>query len=249
MRARLPVRPNYRGDPIPAAAGLFFVVPGLALCAALPLLDARLGRLAAIHAGALAAFAGLGLLDDLFGSRQFGGVRGHVGALVRHGRVTTGLVKLVGGAAAATAIGWAIAPGAAEALLNGALVALGANAINLLDLRPGRALKGFAAGALALVFAAGPLGAAPIIAVAIPAAVYAPLDLRARAMMGDTGANALGATLGTAAALHLGMPARLAAVAGLVALHLLSEWVSLSAIIERHSVLRWLDRLGRDRPD
>ncbi|NLC58841.1 MAG: hypothetical protein GX774_18560 [Armatimonadetes bacterium] len=249
MRWRLPLRPNYRGELIPAAAGLLFVLPALLLCSLLALLRPELRQAAAAHAGALAAFAALGWLDDARGTREFGGVRGHLRALLRHRKVTTGLVKLVGGAAAATALGWGIAPRWPEALLNGALIALAANWINLLDLRPGRALKGFALGLLLLAPYAGPLGILPLLAVALPAGAYAPLDLRARAMMGDTGANALGATLGVAAALHLGSSARLALLLVLAGLHLLSEFVSFSAAIERHRLLRWLDRLGRGLPN
>jgi UDP-N-acetylmuramyl pentapeptide phosphotransferase/UDP-N-acetylglucosamine-1-phosphate transferase len=131
------------------------------------------------------------------------------------------------------------------ALLNGALIALAANLVNLLDLRPGRALKAFAAGALLLAPGAGWSGMAPLLAVALPAAAYAPADLRARAMMGDTGANALGAALGATAALQLGLTGKLAALALLAALQVASEFVSFSAVIERCAPLRFVDRLGR----
>ena len=221
-------------------AGVFFVVPALALLVGLAVLT-ELRRPALLHAFAIAAFAALGLLDDLRGSRAHTGLRGHVTALVRERKVTTGLLKLVGGAATGVAIAWLARPRFPEALLDGALVALAANLINLLDLRPGRALKGFALGALALVPAAGFPGMLPLIAVMLPAAGYAPADLRARMMMGDTGSNALGAALGVTAVLHLEWGARLAILTLLLGLHLASERVSFSRVIERHPMLRFLD--------
>jgi hypothetical protein len=70
-------------------------------------------------------------------------------------------------------------------------------------------------------------------------------DLREKVMLGDGGANALGAALGVAAA--AGAPRRSLAVhlAVLSALTLASERVSFSAVIARTPGLRELDALGR----
>ncbi|HEV2892382.1 MAG TPA: hypothetical protein VG411_01405, partial [Actinomycetota bacterium] len=64
--------------------------------------------------------------------------------------------------------------------------------------------------------------------------------------LGDCGANALGAGVATAAAATLSRPARLLALAGVVALNLASERVSFTAVIERTAWLRALDQLGRE---
>ncbi len=74
-------------------------------------------------------------------------------------------------------------------------------------------------------------------------------------MLGDAGANALGALLGyvifvgLAPAASAGMGPALAilgVVAGLLLLvNGLSERYSYSELIERNALLRWLDRLGR----
>jgi uncharacterized membrane protein len=63
-------------------------------------------------------------------------------------------------------------------------------------------------------------------------------------MLGDAGANALGAVVGT---LFLAGPMWLlwAAAAVLLALQLASERVSFSRVIEANRVLRAADRLGR----
>ena len=70
-------------------------------------------------------------------------------------------------------------------------------------------------------------------------------DLGERAMLGDAGANALGALLGVAAAAGLSRPARVALLAGIAGLTAAREKVSFTAVIERTPALRWLDMLGR----
>jgi UDP-GlcNAc:undecaprenyl-phosphate/decaprenyl-phosphate GlcNAc-1-phosphate transferase len=210
------------------------------------------------------AVAGLGgvafgVLDDLRGSGKRRGLRGHLGALA-HGEVTTGTVKLAG--LAATGLGAALLEGGAPAdvAVNAGLVAGGANLLNLFDLRPGRAIKvaalaaGMIAGGSAL---AGGTAASPaarrgrlagLRAVAAPvgaALALLPEDLRERAMLGDSGANALGAMLGAAAAQTLPRSARLGLLTGIVALTVASEKVSFTRVIEATPPLRWLDMLGR----
>jgi hypothetical protein len=63
-------------------------------------------------------------------------------------------------------------------------------------------------------------------------------------MLGDAGANALGAMLGASAA-GLSRPARLALLAVIAGLTASSEKVSFTRVIERTPALRWLDMLGR----
>ena len=64
-------------------------------------------------------------------------------------------------------------------------------------------------------------------------------------MLGDAGANALGAMLGVAAAAALPRAARVTVLAAIAGLTAASEVVSFSRVIERTAPLRWLDMLGR----
>ena len=117
----------------------------------------------------------------------------------------------------------------------------GANLLNLFDLRPGRAIKvALLAGGL-LAPSAGGAAAAPLAA----AAALLPEDLGERSMLGDGGANALGAMLGAAAATSLPRPARIAALGVIVGLTAASEVVSFSQVIDRTPAMRWADSLGR----
>ena len=219
---------------------------------------------AVIVAGAGAAV--FGGYDDLAGDSASKGFGGHLGAL-RRGELTTGAVKLAGISATGFAAALIVArrrtragdraavAAAADVIIDAGLVAGGANLLNLFDLRPGRAIK-VAIAASGLLAAApgsradagtGPAGASPgqLAAAPLAAAVaLLPDDLGERAMLGDAGANAIGAMLGVAAT-ALPRPARAAALGVVVGLTAASERVSFTKVIERTGLLRWLDRLGR----
>jgi len=231
-------RTNHRGEPVTLLEG-----PAVAAGAIVGMLAQGAGspgwrRTAAMALGGAGA-AAFGAYDDLAGSGDRRGFRGHLGAL-RHGEVTTGAVKL-GGIGATGIISAALAGGSpADVILNAGLVAGGANLLNLFDLRPGRAIKvATASGAL--------LGAAGRDSVAAPLAAglaLLPEDLGERAMLGDSGANALGAMLGASAA-GLSRPARIALLAGIAGLTAASEKVSFTKVIARTPALNRLDMLGR----
>lgn len=232
-------RRNHSGGTVTLLEGPA-VVAGMTLASALAGPHAFAGTVAALGAGAL------GALDDHVGATDVKGLRGHLGAL-REGRVTTGAVKIAGlaatGLAAAALVDRPRTPTAwAGTLVGGVVVAGAANVINLLDLRPGRALKAsLLAAAPALGGASGPLAGALVGA----SAAALPDDLGRRSMLGDTGANALGALAGTAWVTRLGLPGRVVAAAGLASLVLASERVSFTKVIESTPVLRELDALGR----
>ncbi len=232
-------RTNHAGDPVTLLEGPAYVA-GAALGAAT---SGPAGVVASLGAGAF------GALDDLAGDGASKGLRGHLGAAAR-GRVTTGLVKIVGiGAtglvAAALADRRRDDVGALDTLVGGAVVAGAANLANLLDLRPGRALKVTALASLPLLLAPSRPGAGPAAAATGAAlGVLAP-DLAGRAMLGDTGANAAGALVGTALLERSGRRGRVAALVVLAGLTLASEKVSFTAVIESTPGLRVLDAWGR----
>jgi UDP-GlcNAc:undecaprenyl-phosphate GlcNAc-1-phosphate transferase len=130
-----------------------------------------------------------------------------------------------------------------DLVVGGAVIAGAANLLNLFDLRPGRALKVVLLVAPAAV-RGGPAGR--LVAAAAGAAVaLLPADLREKSMLGDTGANAAGALLGTAAVAGLSRRGRIGLLLGLSALTLASEKVSFTKVIARTPGLRELDQLGR----
>ncbi|QCB93835.1 hypothetical protein [Cellulomonas shaoxiangyii] len=244
-------RTNHRGEPVSMLEGPA-VAAGLV---AGSLVGAGSPRAALATATAVAGAATFGLVDDLRedAATRTKGLRGHLGALA-HGRLTTGGLKVLGIGATALAAaavarpagGHAVRPAAraADTLASGALIAGTANLLNLLDLRPGRALKAAALAAVPLLLAGGD-GAGTAAAVLGTGGAASEQDLAEVDMLGDGGANALGAALGTALVLGAPRPVRLAALAGVVALTVASERISFTRVIERTPVLRELDAWGR----
>ena len=247
-------RSNWRDRVVPTGAGV--VIALAALCV-------EGGRVVAGVAGvgpnrmegariavalAVAGMALLGLLDDLAGGGDARGFRGHLGAL-RRGHLTTGAVKLFGGlVVAAAAVGAAGGDGEAAGryLADVALVALAANLANLLDRRPGRTSKAGLAAFVVLALATAAPGRLTAVAVVVGAAAGLLLDdLRERLMLGDAGANALGAALGIGVVVSCSASARTAVLVVLAGLNVASEVVSFSRVIEAIPPLRAADRWGR----
>jgi UDP-GlcNAc:undecaprenyl-phosphate GlcNAc-1-phosphate transferase len=245
-------RENYRAHRLPVAAGLVVVLATLGVAGAWLVVlsgwdDERAILLPNLVAAAAAVlgFGLLGLLDDLVGSSASRGFGGHLRALSA-GELTTGIVKLLGGAVVAVVAVSATGTNSLGSLLAGAaVVALAANLGNLFDRAPGRVEKvtlvGFAVAAVALrddVALAG-----PAIAVGCGVVMLVP-DLREQCMLGDTGANVLGAAVGLAVAASVGTLAAVVVAGLLAALNAASEWVSFSRVIDKTPPLRWADRLG-----
>lgn len=255
-------RVNYRQRTVVAGLGIALAVGLLAWAGPLALVGelasgsgwpARSGiamsgpAVAAVLAGL--AFALLGLLDDLIQDQGHRGFLGHLRAL-RHGGLTGGAVKLLGGALVALVVA-PLAVGLERPwylmLVGAVVIASSANLANLLDLRPGRCTKVFlplwVVGCLldptAGAWSAGLAGAA---------AGTFPLDLGERGMLGDAGANALGAVVGV---LLVTGPAWLlwALAVVLLGLQAASERVSFSRVIDGNRWLRAVDRLGRQNLD
>jgi hypothetical protein len=85
-------------------------------------------------------------------------------------------------------------------------------------------------------------GAGPVLGAALGSL---PSDLAEQTMLGDAGANALGAGLGVVAASALPPWARLGALAGVAGLTLASERISFTRVIAETPWLRAVDQLGR----
>ena len=275
-------RTNFHGVTVSLRGGVAMAGASVASAAVASALSdqprAALGGVVASLGGGLA-----GYIDDVDqgahdGGKVAKGLKGHLGALA-HGQVTTGVIKIAGiGASAlaasalvgskATSVGGKVA----DLALNTVLIAGTANLANLLDLRPGRALKATVLVATPLSYfscaaakpeASGASGApsatpaAPasasgasaqrLLASGLNAAAITALveDLQETTMLGDTGANAAGALLGTSLAANDSWKLRLGTTLGVVGLILASEKVSFSKVIAANPALNWLDQLWR----
>ena len=258
-------RTNFHGATVSLRGGVAMAGASVASAAVASALSdqprAALGGVVASLGGGLA-----GYIDDVDqgahdGGKVAKGLKGHLGALA-HGQVTTGVIKIAGiGASAlaasalvgskATSVGGKVA----DLALNTVLIAGTANLANLLDLRPGRALKATVLVATPLSYfscadaktPASPASAQRLLASGLNAAAITALveDLQETTMLGDTGANAAGALLGTSLAANDSWKLRLGTALGVVGLILASEKVSFSKVIAANPALNWLDQLWR----
>lgn len=281
-------RTNFHGATVSLRGGVAMAGAAVASAAVASALSdqprAALGGVVASLGGGLA-----GYIDDVDqgahdGGKVAKGLKGHLGALA-HGQVTTGVIKIAGIGASALAASalvgskaTSVSGKAADLALNTVLIAGTANLANLLDLRPGRALKATVLVATPLSYfscaaaktpASGPsvtsgASAAPsakpvspastsgasaqrLLASGLNAAAITALveDLQETTMLGDTGANAAGALLGTSLAANDSWKLRLGTALGVVGLILASEKVSFSKVIAANPALNWLDQLWR----
>lgn len=243
------VKKNYAGNQIPNAAGISIV--SAAAAAYLVAAVVSSGYRFEIMAG-LAVILGMGLLgliDDLLGTRDTTGIKGHLSMLLK-GRLTTGGLKALFGGGLALGFSLIFSGGAADTAINTLLIGLFTNAINLTDLRPGRAGKVFLfVGTIFLVIALVKLSQSVMLLAPVYGAVIAflPFDLKGQVMMGDTGSNVLGITLGVVSVLLFDITGRMVLLGLLILLHIYTEKHSLTETIQRIKFLRLIDEWGTPR--
>jgi len=235
-------RLNFQKKSIPAGFGVMLVLSSTPVYLYMLSISSE-RRPAAMFLAAVIGFGVVGLIDDLYGSRRAGGFRGHFGLLLK-GKLSTGLMKALVGGVLALALGYVagghrLLPG----ILNGAIIALSANCLNLFDLRPGRAVSCFW-----LIIVAVAIGKAgrlsewhELMPVMVPAVALTVLDRSALVMMGDAGSNVLGAVAGLVMVFELGLTAKLIILGLLVGIHVYAEKYSISGLIERNGTLRRID--------
>ena len=249
---------NYRGARLAFPLGALLVSVSLIALVPLAVLDDR-ADLELLEPGLnrwfayVIGIAFLGLLDDMLGRGHEGdtprGWRGHAAA-VANGRLSTGAIKAVGAFGLAAFAVSGLGREDFGYLADLALLLLATNLFNLLDLRPGRVEKAFVLLLLGLCIGAWTLFPLELLGVFIgPIVVGAALTLREKAMLGDAGANLVGAVAGVCLLITLSEDARLVALGVVLALTAYGEFRSISSAIERLPVLRWIDGLGRvNRP-
>lgn len=251
----LATRTNYRGAEVAHPIGIAIPISAfVALIAVGPLYEFVSDDVLPAGFGVAVLFvfgvAVLGVIDDAYGSArgQPRGWRGHFGALGR-GELSTGVLKALGvlGLALLVANYVSFREDTADYLLAAAVLVLATNVFNLVDLRPGRAIKALVLLGAGLCIASGRIE--PLQSVGLflaPILFLLPFDLREAGMLGDTGSNVIGAVAGVWLILTLTTTLGLAiAVAVLALINIYGEFRSISGFIERTPGFRQLDLLGR----
>jgi UDP-GlcNAc:undecaprenyl-phosphate GlcNAc-1-phosphate transferase len=244
---------NYRGKQVASPAGIAILIAAFVALVPLALLQELVDadvfepgtETALVYVTGVAL---LGLLDDLIGSgapEAPRGWRGH-GRALASGRLSTGALKAVGSLGLALFVLLDSGRSKPEYLLAVALVVLTTNLFNLLDLRPGRSAKTLVLLGALLTLAS--LDVDPLWTLGLfvgPILILLPLDLRERAMLGDTGSNAIGAVAGLWLVLTLSTTAQAIALGVVLLITVYGEFRSISDLIDRTPGLRHLDSLGR----
>ncbi len=260
---RAPKTKNFRGAQVYNGLGIVWFVWLISFWVGAQLLEllnlgqpywvTYIARLFPLIAGSCA----FGLFDDWAGSNIFKGFKGHLRALAK-GQLTTGGLKFLGIGFLSLFLSISLFYYGAETIprviMATCVIAFMANLMNLFDLRPGRAQKVYLINLIVgtiFIIAFGLVNVlewwgllAVIIAALGPLLATWRFDLGEKGMIGDAGANSMGAFVGFIYATSLPLWALTALAIVLAAINLLSEKVSFSKIIAGNRVLSFWDTLG-----
>lgn len=249
------VKPNFKGEKIPVAGGVLFIVmvPVITAIGIMFKVKTFTTQNSFLFLFVLIAIGFMGFFDDQLSVHEVKGFRGHFRVLFEQKKLTSGAFKALFGAIIALVFSF----GTFEFLkgnwpawtfiVNFLLVALSANSINIFDLRPGRAGKVYLLAFVLILLFSRDFESyislfIPILAIMI---YYLPFDLKGKVMLGDSGSNLLGASLGIMMAWMLNDIGKIVALVILIGIQLIAERYSFTKIINRVGILRFLDELGR----
>ena len=253
------IRPNYKNEMIPVGMGIVFlpmiiinsIILGFVTLNNIWFVSSSNYNLnivwllcLALYIFSMMAMFFAGALDDLIGNRNVSGLKGHFKSLFK-GELTTGGFKALFGGFVGLVVSVCISSSIVDIIVNTLIIALSTNLMNLFDLRPGRAIKAYLVIMIPIyITLTGYTKVFPLLI--LPNVLsYFNTDLKARGMMGDTGSNVLGISIGVLMALGYGIKVRLAWLVFLILMHLITEKFSLTKIIEKNRVLKFIDNLGR----
>lgn len=237
---------NYRKKRIPSIGGIAYIplllTASMLLSPLMPVFNAE----GMLFLSLMSCIGFIGLLDDLLGDKSTKGIKNHIKKTFG-GTLTTGFLKAFTGLVLSFIASAKISSGLLEFITNLFVISLFTNTINLLDLRPGRAVKSFLAISFILMISniSRTFDILPLLMLHIISWVYISYDLKETCMLGDTGSNVLGIALGYYSALLLDLSVKIILLLVLTGINVLSEKVSITDIIEKSRILSYLDRLGR----
>jgi hypothetical protein len=248
------VRPNYKNEMIPVSMGISFL-PMLVINSIILIYfenivyhftdDFSLKIYVAIFDFALMSMFFAGIIDDTVGNRNVSGLKGHFKSLFK-GELTTGGFKALFGGFVGILVSVMISKNIFDIIINTLVIALSTNLMNLLDLRPGRAIKGYLAIMIGIFVTSFASINTFLQFLIVPNVIaYFNSDLKAKSMMGDAGSNVLGISIGVLFVVGYSFNVRVGWLLFLVLIHLITEKYSLTKIIEKVKILNFIDKLGR----
>lgn len=237
------VQQNYAGYKILSGGGLLILFP--CLLSSLFFFFFVPSAIMAVYILMLPISAFCGMLDDLLDDSLSKGLVQHFSALLKDGNFTTGVMKAFIGSTLGFLVAYSNYNGFFMLVLDILLFTLSMNLINLLDLRPGRAIKsfGFFIGLFTVLssFSEVQFILPPLMVLMF----YTKGEMNENYMLGDTGANLLGGILGFYGVVTLAPIIKMLLLILLISLHIFAELHSLSKTIARMPLLKKIDMLGR----
>ena len=236
---------NYKNEEIPICMGLLFIFVQIITVSMILLLTRTKTIYMIYYLFALTLIGLVGLLDDLIGDKNVKGFKGHIKSFFKGG-LTTGGIRAGIVFVISLFVSIIISKNITDIIANTLIIALFTNFTNLFDLRPGRSIKVFILFSIIMLFTSN-ISEYNFLLYSFYGIliIYFPLDLKAKAMMGDVGSNVLGITLGVYCAFTHSLIWKFIYLFILIAVHILAEKVSFSKIIENNKVLKFIDDLWR----
>ncbi|WP_101773009.1 glycosyl transferase [Peptostreptococcus faecalis] len=241
------VKENYKNQLIPVGMGISFI-PAVVVNAFIFLyftVDPYQSVKIYILLFGIFSMCFAGIIDDSLGNRDITGLKGHFTSLFK-GKLTTAGFKALLGGFIGLMISATLTKSIPNIIVSTLVIALSTNFMNLLDLRPGRALKVYTFFAF-IIFIFASAFDKTVMMIIIPSVIaYFHRDIKAMAMMGDAGSNVLGVTLGIFIVMSFNIQIQITCLMLLILVHIVTEKFSLTKIIENNKVLNYIDGLGRD---
>jgi UDP-N-acetylmuramyl pentapeptide phosphotransferase/UDP-N-acetylglucosamine-1-phosphate transferase len=237
------LKKNYKGQYIPLGMGMFFPIALISSLTVLYLFF-PLDNISFVFILGVTLMSFLGIIDDLLGNRDTTGLKGHISKLFQLQLTTGGLKALMGGIVSLL-VSIPFNSNILLLIFNALIIASFTNLINLLDLRPGRAIKFYLLYTIILFGFYNQQYIYLLLVVTIIALVYFPMDIKAIAMMGDAGSNSLGFVLGFFTTIYFTNPFKVLILILLIFIHIYAERSSITKLIENNRILSFIDKLGR----
>lgn len=238
---------NYKGERIPVGSGS--IIP-FSLLFITPFIDNQHLTNDWMNYYLLSFALGIiGFVDDRYGNKEVKGIKGHLLHLIKDKKISTGLLKLI----LISFVGFLISIKLYEQWLTILLAtitfSIWTNIINLLDVRPGRAIKGFLILAfITIFFHFSEIGFLEWLTILLALLLFI-VDIMEWWMLGDTGSNIIGGIVGYWIILHSSQIELLLYLLIGSLLTIYAEKKSFSRWIDSHPIIKKIDHWGRKITD
>ncbi|OIJ20325.1 hypothetical protein BKP45_09680 [Anaerobacillus alkalidiazotrophicus] len=229
---------NYKGDKVPYNIGLCVFISLFLLL----VLKQSISLLALIY---LATLWLTGFIDDCFGTKYPKGLKGHISLFIRKGKMSTGLLKLVGTIIISFIFATFIDDRTIlEKIIIFLLLIMTPHVMNLFDTRPLRVWKVIFIHLFIFLPALFRLSVSTQVSVLLILSSFLYYEGTKRGMLGDNGATLLGGGISLGAIYHLSFFLQCILVLAYISIILITERISLTEWIESNPILSRIDRWG-----